>query len=136
MPNNSTLHPVLMESTFLFMTMIMTPEMNAAMDPTDKSMPPAMMTKVAPTAMMPMNALRARTLVTLAADRKLGFTQAPSATRSTSAHKGPHFFQSKRVATVLAGGSASSSRCMAPRSLHARGVAHDLLLVEDRKSVV
>src|SRR5690606_42125234 len=59
-------------------------------------------------------------------------TRSPYTTlfRSRSAHKGPHFFQSKRVATALAGGTVSSSRCMAPRSFHARGVLHDLFLVD------
>ena len=48
-----------------FITMIITPAITAAIEPTDRSSPPAVMTKVAPMAMMPMNDERASTLVRL-----------------------------------------------------------------------
>ena len=48
-----------------FITMIMTPAITAAIEPTDRSSPPAVMTKVAPMAMMPMKDERASTLVRL-----------------------------------------------------------------------
>ncbi|MNL22630.1 hypothetical protein D3C87_1439850 [compost metagenome] len=48
-----------------FMTMIMMPATTAAMEPTDRSSPPDVITKVAPMAMMPMKLDRASTLVML-----------------------------------------------------------------------
>ncbi len=47
------------------MMIIMTPEITAAIEPTDKSMPPAVMTNVAPIAMMPIKAERVSKFVTL-----------------------------------------------------------------------
>ena len=70
-------HAVPSVSTALFMTMIMTPEIAAAMEPTDRSMPPAVMTKVAPTAMMPMKAERVRRLVRLPSLMKARIQQEP-----------------------------------------------------------
>ncbi len=57
------------------MNMIMTPVMKAAIEPTDRSSPPEEITKVAPTAMMAMKALRATTLLRLVADKKSGLTR-------------------------------------------------------------
>ncbi len=48
-----------------FIAMIITPATKAAIEPTERSIPPAVMTKVMPTAMMPIKADRASTLVTL-----------------------------------------------------------------------
>ena len=47
------------------MTMIIMPAMKAAIEPTDRSSPPEVITKVAPMAMMPMNEARATMLVRL-----------------------------------------------------------------------
>ena len=54
-PSPTDAHPVPSEGTRLLMTMMIMPAMKAAMEPTDKSMPPEVITNVAPMAMMPMN---------------------------------------------------------------------------------
>ena len=61
---------------------------SAAIDPTDRSSPPAEMTNVAPTAMMAMNEERVRTLSRLSTDRKLGLTSAPRRNSAASARNG------------------------------------------------
>ena len=48
-----------------FMNMIMTPVTKAVIEPTERSSPPDEMTKVAPTAMIAMKALRVMTLLRL-----------------------------------------------------------------------
>src|SRR5258708_1353718 len=74
--------------TPLFMDMIIRLATNATMEPTDRSRPPADITKVAPTAMMAMKALRVMTLRRLSMLMKFGFAIAPSIRRSASATKG------------------------------------------------
>src|SRR6266702_4604155 len=74
--------------TPLFMNMIVRLATNATMEPTDRSRPPADITKVAPTAMMAMKALRVMTLRRLSMPRKFGFAIAPSISRGASARKG------------------------------------------------
>ena len=62
----STGMPVPSEGTSELMMMIIMPAVKAAIEPTDRSSPPEVMTKVAPTAMMPMNEARATILAMLA----------------------------------------------------------------------
>ena len=66
MPIRITGNPPPMLSVSMFITRIISPATKAAIDPTDRSSPPAVMTKVMPIAMMPMKADRASTLVMLA----------------------------------------------------------------------
>ena len=72
-----------------FITKIISPAIKAAIDPTERSSPPAVMTKVIPTAMIPIKAERASTLVIFAALRKLEFISAPMTKRTISAMIGP-----------------------------------------------
>ncbi len=65
-PTPITDSPSPREGSTVFITRIISPAMNAAMEPTLRSSPPAVITKVMPTAMMPMKAERASTLVMLA----------------------------------------------------------------------
>src|SRR5690606_4412621 len=71
-----------------FMNMIIAPARNAAIDPTERSMPPAMITKVAPTAMIPMNAERVRTLKMFVEVRNDGWISAPMTTSRTRPSSG------------------------------------------------
>ena len=68
--------------------MISTPATSAAIEPTERSSPPAVMTSVSPTAMVAMKVERASTLVMFSPLRKRGLTKAPSAHSSASARKG------------------------------------------------
>src|SRR3954451_20591384 len=74
--------------TPLFMNMIVRLATNATMEPTDRSRPPADITKVAPTAMMAMKALRVMTFKRLSMPMKFGFAIAPSISSRTSATNG------------------------------------------------
>src|SRR5437016_7896359 len=74
--------------TPLFMNMIVRLATNATMEPTDRSRPRADITKVAPTAMMAMKALRVMTLSRLSMLMKFGFAIAPSIRRRASATNG------------------------------------------------
>lgn len=60
----------------------------ATIEPTDRSRSPADITKVAPTAMMAMKALRVATLARLVMPMKLGLTKAPTISSSARATKG------------------------------------------------
>ena len=70
MPARISGTPTPIEGSSAFMARIITPAMNAAIEPTERSSPPEVMTKVMPTAIMPMKAERASTLVMLPAERK------------------------------------------------------------------
>ena len=72
MPSSTVQMDAPMLSTAAFMMMIIMPAMKAAMEPTERSIPPAVITKVAPTAMMPIKAERVSKLVTLPSPRKSG----------------------------------------------------------------
>ena len=71
------------------MIQIMLPAINAAIDPTDRSIPPEMITKVIPTAMMPMNEVRVRTFIALSKVAKSGFSSVPPMHSATSPSSGP-----------------------------------------------
>ncbi len=60
----------------------------ATIDPTERSRSPDEMTKVAPTAMMAMKALRVATLARLVMPMKFGLTSAPTTSSSASAANG------------------------------------------------
>ena len=72
----------------LFKNMIVRLATKATIEPTERSRPPAEMTKVAPTAMIAMKALRVSTLERLSMPRKFGLTKLPSTSSSASATKG------------------------------------------------
>ena len=72
-----------------FITKIISPAIKAAIEPTERSSPPAVITKVMPTAMIPMKADRASTLVMFAALRKFEFISAPISSKTTKAMIGP-----------------------------------------------
>src|ERR1700743_3857130 len=59
------------------------PAISAAIEPTDRSMPPLMITKHMPTAMMPMNDVRVSTFIALSTVAKSWFS-AKTATHSAS----------------------------------------------------
>ena len=86
----TTLQPLPSDGTAELMMMIIIPAMNAAIEPTDRSMPPDVMTKVAPIAMMPMNEARATILARLLIVRKWSLRKAPSTISSASARSGPN----------------------------------------------
>src|SRR5918997_3345388 len=65
------------------------PAIRAAIEPTDRSMPPEMITKHIPTAMIPMKAVRVSTLVALPSDAKSGLSSAPATHSSASPRTGP-----------------------------------------------
>jgi hypothetical protein len=71
-----------------FIIRIIAPARKAAMEPTERSMPPAMITKVPPTAMMPMKADRVSTLKRLVCDRNAGCSIEPITSRNTSPSRG------------------------------------------------
>ncbi|GAA6190351.1 hypothetical protein NBRC116597_02700 [Phaeobacter sp. NW0010-22] len=89
MPKRMIGMPIPKLGSAAFITKIISPAIKAAIDPTDKSKPPAVITKVMPTAMIPIKAERARTLVILAALRKLEFNIAPMINKTTKAIMGP-----------------------------------------------
>ncbi len=89
MPRRMVVQPVPVVGTSRFMMMIIDPAIQAAIEPTERSMPPAMMTSVAPTAMIPINAVRVKTLVRLATERNVGLMAAPRAIKAMSAINGP-----------------------------------------------
>src|ERR1700682_3430985 len=60
----------------------MLPAISAAIDPTDRSMPPEMITNVMPTAMIPINDVRVSTFIMLSTVAKSRFSSVP-ATHST-----------------------------------------------------
>ena len=80
-----------------FIARIASPARKAAIAPTDRSSPPEVMTKVMPTAIIPMKAERASTLVMLAGARNAGFKSAPSTISATSATMGPRVCRSMRL---------------------------------------
>src|SRR4051812_38579654 len=83
--------------------MIIAPAISAAIEPTDRSMPPETITKVMPTAMMPMKAVRVSTFIMLSMVAKSGFSSAPAMHSRTSARTGPMPFKCCRPAMEKAG---------------------------------
>src|SRR4051795_4034996 len=73
----------------LFISRIMQPAISAAIEPTDRSMPPLMMTKHMPTAMMPMKAVRVSTLSALSRVANSPLSIVPAMHRSTRPTIGP-----------------------------------------------
>ena len=92
--------------------MIMMPVTKAIMEPTDRSKPPEEMTKVAPTAMIAMKALRVTTLIRLADDTKLEFTNAPNSTTYTCGRPP----RTSRIASPIAPMSAAMFSVFATQS--------------------
>jgi hypothetical protein len=72
-----------------FISRIMQPAISAAIEPTDRSMPPEMMTKHIPTAMMPMKAVRVSTFMALSTVAKSALRSAPAMHSSTRPTTGP-----------------------------------------------
>src|SRR5688500_10508905 len=77
--------------------MIMMPVTKAIIEPMDRSSPPDAITKVAPTAMIAMKALRVTTLIRLADAMKFEFTSPPKSRITASAMKGARSAQRMRV---------------------------------------
>src|SRR4051812_14056207 len=73
----------------LFITRIMQPAISAAIEPTDRSMPPLMITKHMPTAMMPMKAVRVSTLSRLSRVANSPLSSVPAMHRSSRPATGP-----------------------------------------------
>ncbi len=77
-----------------FISRIMQPEIKAAIEPTERSIPPVVMTKVAPTATMPIKELRASILLRFPALRKASLTKIPIIKMATRAINGPAVLKS------------------------------------------
>ena len=86
--------PVMGASAFI--AMIAMPARKAAIEPTDRSSPPWVMTKVMPTAISPMKAERASTFDRFTGARKAGFSRAPRMNSPTRATRGPRRCRSMR----------------------------------------
>src|ERR1700712_1122870 len=67
----------------------MVPAISAAIDPTDKSMPPEMITNVMPTAIMPINDVRVSTFIALSKVAKSGLSHVPPAHNAIRPSNGP-----------------------------------------------
>ena len=65
------------------------PAISAAIEPTDRSMPPLTITKHMPTAMMPMKAVRVSTFIALSIVAKSWFSAKPVMHSTTSPTTGP-----------------------------------------------
>src|SRR5690606_36540843 len=123
-----------------FMNRIMAPARKAAMEPTERSMPPAMITNVAPTAMIPINAERVSTLNRFVEVRKDGWMSEPTTTsnaRPTSGVSCCHGTRPMRSRQVGLAGTSDTD--MPARILRSRspvmaaqtcGVSHDRLFVQ------
>src|SRR5471032_1777689 len=72
-----------------FISRMTPPAISAAIEPTDRSMPPLMMTKHMPTAMMPMNAVRVSTFIALSMVAKSWFSAKPAMHSTTRPSTGP-----------------------------------------------
>ncbi len=71
----------------------MLPAISAAIDPTDRSMPPEMITKVMPTAMMPMNEVRVSTFIRLSSVAKSRLSSVPTMHNTISPTSGPSAYR-------------------------------------------
>src|SRR5690349_17446152 len=67
----------------------MLPAINAAIDPTERSIPPEMITNVIPTAMIPMNDVRVSTFIMLSTVAKSRFSSVPAMHNTISPASGP-----------------------------------------------
>jgi len=72
-----------------FISQIMLPAINAAIEPTDRSMPPEIITKVSPTAMMPMNEVRVSTFIRLSSVAKSRLSKVPAMHSTIRPTSGP-----------------------------------------------
>ena len=109
MPRAMTAQPVPSEGTALLMMMMIMPAVKAAIEPTERSRPPEVMTKVAPTAMMPMKEARATMLEMLLMVRKLPLSHVPRMASSSSATIGPRTPSRKRGRATRTGGCGSDT---------------------------
>src|SRR5438270_11175637 len=90
-----------------FIMRITQPAISAAIEPTDRSMPPLMMTKHMPTAMIPMKAVRVSTFIALSQVAKSPLSSVPAMHSSTSPTSGPAPSIRWRQRDVRADGGAS-----------------------------
>ena len=72
-----------------FINRIVQPAISAAIDPTDRSMPPDTITKHMPTEMMPIKAVRVSTFMALSSVAKFGFSSTPAMHSNTKPTMGP-----------------------------------------------
>ena len=106
--------------TPLFMNMIIRLATNATMEPTDRSKPPADITKVAPTAMMATKALRVMTLRRLSMLMKFGFAIVPGIRRAPGMARRPAGQCPSRISALfgcLLRGQSFLIRCAASPDL-------------------
>src|SRR5690606_16877878 len=123
-----------------FMNRIIAPARNAAIDPTERSMPPEMITNVAPMAMIPMNAERVRTLKMFVGVRNDGWIREPMTTSRTRPSSGVSCCHgtdpslSRQVGTGATSDTDMSSVHLPLRDVavvaQAGGVGHHRLLVQ------
>ena len=73
----------------LFIKRMTHPAISAAIEPTERSMPPEMMTKHMPTAMMPMKAVRVSTFMALSKRGEVGIEQRARHTEKREANDRP-----------------------------------------------
>src|SRR5690606_19200234 len=111
----------------LFITRMVTPAMSAAMEPTDRSMPPEMMTKHMPTAMMPMKAVRVSTFRALSTVANSPLSSVPATHSSSRPSRGPNA-GSRRARRRAAGGTGSVDRAVG--SVRSGGMGDELLFAE------
>src|SRR5690554_3380470 len=113
------------------MKMIIMPELKAAMEPTERSMLPVPIMKVAPMAMIPVKALLVKTLVRLAMDRNVGLMVVPKIISATTAAKGPMSCHEKRVPSCLSLACLSVVGWFIPySSFNAGGIQHDFFFID------
>ena len=72
-----------------FIARMTLPAISAAIEPTERSMPPPMMTKHMPTEMMPMKAVRVRTFIALSQVAKPALSSVPAMHSATRPIAGP-----------------------------------------------
>src|SRR5258706_3503981 len=97
-----------------FINRITPPAISAAIEPTDRSMPPLMITKHIPTAMMPMKAVRVSTFIALSSVAKSPFSSVPAMHSSTRPTTGP--MACRRPHSGRAAGAATAPPTMSVRS--------------------
>ena len=130
MPSPTAPQPPPSEGTRLLMMMIISPAMKAAIEPTDRSRPPEVITKVAPMAIRPMNDERATMLDEVAERQEIAVEQRAEDHQQQQRQQWPEHAQPEaRAARCRAQKRRRRwSCCLSPRDAHL--VTHDLLLVD------
>ncbi len=128
MPSPTAPQPLPSDGTRLLMMMIIMPAMNAAIEPTDRSRPPEVMTKVAPIAMMPMNDDARDDVGEVGEAEEIAVEQRAEDHQQQQRHQRPERAEAD-ARRAGAGVATACRRCvMPPCPLDAHLVPHDLLL--------